>query len=140
MKTVKKTKKDIEKAVRDMMEFEEGTNLFNLIVYALSQKKSVIVDAVVYIGNGRHEKKTKKNRYRYKMIVPIMDDMGNLYSTDLFNGEPKYAEKSSYEIYRHTRQLVVDVVYIVTPDYAAKRRGWGYKKNGFNKVILIEKA
>lgn len=130
-------RKEVEWSVSSIMKFDTD-ELFKEVVDSLCSGFSVVVDAVAYMGNGRYERRNKKARYRFKMITPIADKCGLLYSTDLFEGGAENAIKGHYGIYRATRQLVVGVVAKVETDYNIERFGFGYKDGsyGIYKVSL----
>lgn len=105
-----------------------GNALLDRVTEGICAGKSVLIDAVGYLGNGRYEKENKRGRYKYKLFVPIMDKHGRLYSTDLFSGGSGNAVKGNYGIYYCTRQLVVDVIEDFEADYRDERFEFGYRK------------
>lgn len=97
----------------------------------LSEGKSFVVITELYCGNG----KWKLDKYRYKMIVPITDSNGNLYSTDVF-AEIDSAEKGEYGIYYRTQQKALRVVDWFDADYNDSRFGHGYTEEEYGRVRL----
>jgi len=136
MDTKKFTKKEVEKMVREVMFFEKKEH-FNAVVKAIHNGSSVVVDGLSYIGNGKYVNRNLKKRYKYKMLVPIVDKYNNLYSTDLYEGGAERAIKGQYAIYRITRQLAIGIVAIIETDYNVDRLDWGYRddKWGYYKII-----
>jgi len=136
MKTKKVSKEQLKGIVSNIMEFETD-ELLEKAVNSLFEGYSVIVDAVCYIGNGRYVDKKSKKRYKYKMIVPILDNYNNLYSTDLYQENSSNAIMAKYAIYRATRQKVVDVVAGIKTDYSLNRFDFGYKNGEYGIFKMI---
>jgi len=97
----------------------------------------VVVNAVSYIGAGEYTRINEKGRYKYKMIVPIISKCGELYSTDLYKDNVKFAIDGEYRIY-HTQQKVVDVICEIPADFSENRMGHGYtqEKYGYYKMAV----
>lgn len=136
MREINLTKEEIREKIKKILYFDEEW-LLNKTVEDLSKGYSVVLDAVTYIGNGRWVDPGKKKRYQYKMIVPILTNDGNFYSTDLYEKSSKNAIDGAYALYIHTRQLAVSLVGVVNTDYRPERFEFGYKDGsyGFNKLI-----
>jgi protein involved in sex pheromone biosynthesis len=136
MNEIKLSKEEIGKKLKDVLHFDDDFT-FNKTVEGLSEGYSVVLDAVAYIGNGRCVDRNKKKRYQYKMIVPILTDHGQFYSTDLFEKSSKNAIDGSYALYQHTRQLAVGIVGVVDTVYSPERFEFCYRdgKYGFNKLV-----
>lgn len=135
----KKLSRDqISEALQNILSFESG-ELFDSVLNSLHAGKSVLIDALAYMGNGKHENRKKKKRYRFKMIVPIVSNNGSLYSTDLYEGGSENAMKGRYAIYRATRQMAVELIAEIETDYRIERFEHGYREDsyGFYKVIGI---
>ncbi len=114
--------------VREMLEkicYWENEWLVEETAKLLLQGKSVVVDALPYIGNGRWERSEKRGRYKYKMFVPALNENGSLYSTDLFSGTPSRAIEGQYGTYRHTRQKVIAIASSVPAEIDSKRLTFG---------------
>lgn len=128
------THEQIALALKKVMYWDDDNDVLDAATL-LGQGHSVLVDALSYIGNGKWERKNKKDRYRYKVIAPILDEYGDLYSTDLFSGDAKHAIAAKLGIYQATRQLVIEVVSGVQH---AGELGHGYKdgKYGVYKLVL----
>ena len=138
MEKKKLTKKEIRGAVVTIMRFETE-ELLNEIVDGIYDGYSVIVDALSYRGNGSYVRRNSKDRYKYKMIVPILDKYNNLYSTDLHEGGVENAIKGDYGIYRATRQLVIGVIVKIETDYKIERFGFGYRDGNYGIYKLVKK-
>ena len=117
----------------------DGNQLLDEVTDGLCAGYSVLVDALCYRGNGNYDKPNKKDRYRYKLIVPIVSNSNDFYSTDLFSGDAENAIKAKYGIYTYTRQWLIKVVAKVEADYSIDRFGNGYKeeKYGIYKLNVI---
>lgn len=126
METIIKTKEEIKQSLKNILYWDNDLDL-DFAIDTLSKGESIVIDAISYIGNGKWVNKLSKNRYKYKMIVPIMDKNNNLYSTDLFEGDIKNAICGKYGIYRATRQKCVNVVAKVDTNYSLNRFDFGYK-------------
>ncbi len=139
MNTKTLTKEEVRDALKKVMYFETD-ELLQEATKILCEGKSVLVDGLTYLGNGQHTRRTNKKRYKYKMIVPIVDSQGSLYSTDLFEGNVKNAITGKYGVYIVTRQLCIDVVGGIDTDYDIERFDFGYKddKYGRFKVEVLE--
>jgi len=131
------TKEELSNSIKNVMSFETE-DIFKKVINALLEGKSVLLDAVSYIGNGRYVDRGLKKRYKYKLIAPILDNNNNLYSTDLYEGGAERAIKGEYGIYRATRQLCVDFISEIEPDYNKERFDFGYKNEeyGIYKIII----
>ena len=129
------TKEEVKKALENILHFENDLDL-DWSVDKLLGGDSIVVDALAYIGNGKWVKRESKKRYKYKMIVPILDKNNNLYSTDLFSGDIKNAICGKYAIYRATRQKVINVGGRVDTDYSLDRFEFGYKDGSYGIFLL----
>jgi hypothetical protein len=136
METKQFKKEDIEKMVHEVMFFEKP-EIFNSVVKAICNGDSVVVDGLCYKGNGQYVNRNLKKRYKYKMLVPIVDKYDNLYSTDLYEGNKENAIKGEYAIYRITRQLAIGIVCIVETDYKLKRFDFGYTQDNWGQYKII---
>lgn len=140
VKERKMSRHEVEQAIRKVMVWDFGNGgeeLLAEITRGICDGKSVVVDAVSYIGNGRYVKEGTKDRYQYKMFVPFVDKRGNIYSTDLFKGSKENAIKATYEIYTCTRQWVIKVVDVIDTDYSLNRFGHGYTPDdwGIERIV-----
>jgi len=134
------TKEELSSALRNVMDFETE-DLFNKVLSCLISGDSALIDAISYIGNGRYVQRNLKKRYKYKLIVPIVDRNMNLYSTDLYEGSAERAIKGEYGIYRHTRQLCIDFISKIPTDYDKNRFDYGYRDEeyGISKINISSK-
>lgn len=133
------TIEDLKKELNRVIDFNDD-RLLNLALDGLSRGRSIVVDAVSYLGNGSYEKQNKRGRYKYKLIVPVISKAGELYSTDLFKDDVKYAIRAKYALY-HTQQMVVDIIAEIKPDFDEKRMEFGYtqEKYGYYKLKINSK-
>lgn len=141
------TEDEVRESVKRVMSWDFGNGgeqLLEEVTQAICDGKSVVVDALTYKGNGNYAKESERGRYKYKMFVPFCDKNGSIYSTDLFKGSINGAKKASYEIYSHTRQLVIGVVEVFDTDYetAWKKFGHGYtpEKWGQNRIYVLGRS
>lgn len=137
-------REEVREAVKRVMTWDFGNGgeeLLNAVTDGICDGKSVVVDAVSYLGNGKYEKENKRGRYRYKMFVPFVDKNGHIYSTDLFV-DMKHSIKATYEVYSFTRQLVIEVVAKIDTDYSLERFGHGYtaEKWGIERIYVMGRS
>lgn len=137
METKILTKEEVKGAVKNIMDFESDETL-DQVVEGLCEGYSVVVDALTYLGAGSYTKRSKKDRYRYKVIVPILTEKGNFYSTDLFK-DMANAVKAHYGTYFKTQQLVIDFVAKIATDYSNERFSFGYKDGSYGIYKLVVK-
>lgn len=104
-----------------------GEELLDNIVNRICKGRSVLIDAVSYLGNGKYVKENKRGRYKHKLIVPIVDNNGNIYSTDLYKGHSDNAVNGRYAIYTYTRQWALYVIEDFETDYQIERFEHGYR-------------
>lgn len=130
MKEKKMTREEVREYVRKIMSWETD-ELLEAVLDHIIKGEAVMVDALPYMGNGKYDKSRK--RYRYKVITPILGNY-TFYSTDLFQ-EADHAMSASYEIYTHTRQLVIKIVGTV--GYDPERMGHGYRDGGYGIFKLV---
>lgn len=138
MESKQLTKEELGVSLKKIMHFETD-EIFNKVLLGLASGRSVLVDAIAYIGNGRYVKRTLKKRYKYKLITPILDNQNNLYSTDLYEGGAENALKGPYGIYVCTRQMCIDFITTVDTDYSVDRFDFGYKDGKYGTYKLIIK-
>lgn len=143
-KTVKRmTEEEVRESVERVMSWDDE-QLLDEVVQAICDGKSVVVNALSYIGNGKYVKENTRGRYKYKMFVPFVDKNGHIYSTDLFKGHISNAKKASFEIYSFTRQLVIEVVEVFETDFntAWDKFGHGYtpEKWGQNRIYVLGRS
>lgn len=117
-------------AVKKVMYFDTDA-LLDEVVALLSNGKSVVVMTELYLGNG----KWKLDKYRYKMLVPVADKSGCLYSTDVFPSVEN-AIAGEYGIYRATRQNAKKVVMSLEADISNERYGWGYTEEKYGRQVM----
>ena len=141
------TEDEVRESVKRVMTWDFGNGgeeLLEQITQAICDRKSVVIDAVSYLGNGKYVKHNTKGRYKYKMFVPFVDKNGNIYSTDLFKGNINNAKTAIYEIYSFTRQLVIEIVEVLDTDFATawNRFGYGYtpEKWGQNMIYVLGRS
>lgn len=125
---------EICEALRDVMHFESDDILIDCAT-AIQSGKSVILDALAYLGNSRWEHPGKKDRYRFKMIIPVFDNDHRIYSTDLFKVNSEHARNACYGIYSHTRQMATSVVQKVDPVISIERFGHGYQDGKYGIIV-----
>lgn len=122
----------LENAVGKVMHFETE-ELFQSVVKKIQNGYSVLVYAKSYLGNGHW----KFGEYRYKLLVPIFDNDGRIYSTDLFK-TAENAIKGRYEIYIHTRQRAMKIIATLETDISGDRFGFGYTEESYGRLSLEE--
>lgn len=135
MEEKKVTKEELREYLRGVLHFETEDLLAECVDH-LHEGRSIVLDALSYLGNGRHEKRTLKYRYKYKMIVPILDKNNRLYSTDLFISPKENAEKGCYGVYCVTRQLAIGLVNVLETDYSNERFGHGYRDGKYGSFKI----
>lgn len=69
------------------------------------------------------------------MLVPLVDNRGNLYSTDVFKNVTG-AIHGRYEIYRVTRQEAIDTVCMLNVDVNPERFGFGYTEEKYGRKTI----
>ena len=126
---------EIKESLKKIMIFED-VQMLNEAAEGISDGYSIVVDALSYRGNGHWVAANRKDRYKYKMIVPIMSNSGILYSTDLFKGGMENAINGKYAVYSGTRQLVLGVLAKIQPDFDNNRFESGYKDGNYGINIL----
>lgn len=132
--TKKLTRDEVWWSVTSILHFDTPEIRENL-VDALIAGKSVVLDALSYIGNGKWVSPKKQGRYKYKMIVPIATNLDVLYSTDLFV-DLEDATRGKYGVYSHTRQMAVKIVLLLYTDYEIERFDFGYKDGSYGIYSL----
>jgi hypothetical protein len=134
MEKLQMTREEVYENVKKIMtwDFEnDGEKLLNEVVDGICASKSVVIDATAYIGNGKYVPLRRKDRYKYKMIVPAVDKNKSIFSTDLYSGDMKFAIEGQYGIYTYTRQLVIKVLALVEPDISLERLMHREAERGF---------
>jgi hypothetical protein len=117
--------------LKSVMYFETD-ELLEDVAERIAEGRSVLVMAEQYLGAG----KWKLGKCRYKLLVPVLDKDGRLYSTDLFE-KTEPALDGKYGIYQFTRQNAIKIILSCDADLRDERFGHGYTEEKYGRIPVL---
>lgn len=125
------SQEDVKQAIMTIMYFDTD-ELLEEVLERISEGKSVVLLTELYMGAGRW----KLSKYKYKMIVPVLDKHLRFYSTDVFEFVQDALE-GEYGIYSVTRQNAKKIMCSLDADTADSRFGFGYTEEDYGRNLLM---